>query len=75
MRVVGDIEGKQHQAARVQHIVEPQRFRTIAQTAAHGYAIQERGGALVRAIHGDYLNVVGLPVQALLDLVPSLLGH
>src|SRR3954452_14063867 len=45
------------------------------QERAGGYAIQERGAALVRAIHGDYLNVVGLPVQALLDLVPGLLGH
>ena len=35
---------------------------------AGGYAIQEQGAALVRAISGDYLNVVGLPVGALLDL-------
>jgi septum formation protein len=35
---------------------------------AGGYAIQEQGAALVRSISGDYLNVVGLPVGALLDL-------
>jgi len=35
---------------------------------AGGYAIQGRGGALVRRIMGDYLNVVGLPVGKLLDL-------
>jgi septum formation protein len=41
---------------------------------AGGYAIQGRGAALVARIEGDYSNVVGLPVSALLDLVPGLLG-
>jgi septum formation protein len=41
---------------------------------AGGYAIQGRGAALVEAIDGDYWNVVGLPVPALLELAPELLG-
>jgi septum formation protein len=40
---------------------------------AGGYAIQGAGGALVAAIEGDYLNVVGLPLARLLTLRPGLL--
>jgi septum formation protein len=40
---------------------------------AGGYAIQGRGAALVDSIEGDYLNVVGLPVGTLVDLLPSVL--
>ena len=43
------------------------------QGRAGGYAIQGRGAALVESVDGDYLNVVGLPVAKLLDLMPSLL--
>jgi septum formation protein len=41
---------------------------------AGGYAIQGKGAALVEEIEGDYWNVVGLPVPALLRLAPDLLG-
>lgn len=40
---------------------------------AGGYAIQGVGTVLVREIHGDYENVVGLPVAMLLDMCPELL--
>jgi septum formation protein len=40
---------------------------------AGGYAIQGAGAALVRAVCGDYENVVGLPLARLLDVYPELL--
>jgi septum formation protein len=40
---------------------------------AGAYAIQGKGAALVEEIEGDYWNVVGLPVAALLRMVPDLL--
>ena len=46
---------------------------------AGAYAIQGRGGALVRRVEGDYLNVVGLPasllVQLLADRFPGVYGY
>lgn len=39
---------------------------------AGGYAIQGRGAALVERIEGDYTCVVGLPVAALVGLLPGL---
>jgi septum formation protein len=45
---------------------------------AGAYAIQGRGAALVEAIDGDYLNVVGLPaallVRVLAERFPGVYG-
>jgi septum formation protein len=39
---------------------------------AGGYAIQEEGGSfMVERIDGDYLNVVGLPLERLKELIAS----
>jgi nucleoside triphosphate pyrophosphatase len=38
---------------------------------AGAYAVQGRGAALVRSIAGDYQNVVGLPVPALLEAMAA----
>jgi len=35
---------------------------------AGGYGIQSWGGAFVREIHGDWYNVVGLPIPLLIDM-------
>lgn len=39
---------------------------------AGGYTIQARGAALVEEVHGDFWNVVGLPVAELVRLRPAL---
>ena len=36
---------------------------------AGAYAIQEKGGAFVSKIEGDYFNVVGLPLRDLAELL------
>jgi septum formation protein len=41
---------------------------------AGGYAIQGAGAALIDSLDGEYENVVGLPVAALIDIYPRLLG-
>jgi septum formation protein len=42
------------------------------QGRAGGYAIQGEGGALVDRIAGDYLNVVGLPLDRLKQVLAAL---
>ena len=74
--------GREHAAVEATEV----RFRALGQRdldwylateewreRAGGYAIQGRGAALVEEIRGDYWNVVGLPVPALIRLDPELL--
>jgi septum formation protein len=42
---------------------------------AGAYAIQGLGSILIDRISGDFSNVVGLPVPALLELIPSLVSR
>ena len=42
---------------------------------AGAYAVQGRGAALVRAVRGDFQNVVGLPVPELLDAMAAAVDH
>ena len=73
-------EEVEHEVTRV--TFRPLTARDIAAYVASGewrdragaYAIQGKGAALVEEIEGDYWNVVGLPVAALLRLVPDLLS-
>jgi septum formation protein len=85
-RVVSGVCLIEDRSERCAAAVTTVNFRTMSSSAiewyldtgewqgrAGGYAIQGRGAALVESIEGDYLNVVGLPVATLLDLLPSLL--
>jgi septum formation protein len=84
--VVGGIALVDGSATVVEHEITRVTFRRVDAAAldwyvatgewrgrAGGYAIQGAGAALVQAIEGDYLNVVGLPLARLLDLRPELL--
>ena len=42
---------------------------------AGAYAVQGKGAALVKSVDGDYLNVVGLPLLKLLEILENDFGY
>jgi septum formation protein len=85
-RVMGGLAVREHGTERTDVAVTRVRFRELSEAdierylgsgewrdRAGGYAIQELGAMLVEEIEGDWFNVVGLPVPALLRLMPTLL--
>jgi septum formation protein len=84
--VMGGIALRERGEERTEVAVTRVRFRDLSEDdiarylasgewhdRAGGYAIQELGAILVEEIQGDWFNVVGLPVPALLRLAPNLL--
>ena len=84
--VMGGIALREHGQERTDLAVTRVRFRDLSEAdvaryldsgewhdRAGGYAIQELGAMLVEGIEGDWFNVVGLPVPALLRMMPDIL--
>jgi septum formation protein len=84
--VMSGLAFREHGEERTDVAVTRVRFRELAESdierylasgewrdRAGGYAIQELGAMLVEKIEGDYFNVVGLPVPALLRMAPDIL--
>ena len=85
--VVSGLAIRHDQRTELTHATTRVTFRNVAplldwylesrewEERAGAYAIQGRGAAFVTGIDGDYLNVVGLPVAALLDVWSGVLDQ
>ncbi|MGI9436155.1 MAG: Maf family protein [Geminicoccaceae bacterium] len=62
------VKFKRLASEQLMHYLDSQEW----QGKAGGYAIQGKAEAFVIAIHGSYSNVVGLPLQASVDLLKGL---
>ncbi len=64
VRIGQVIEAEQHQAVRVEHVVEAQRLGIIPRTAPHRHAVQEHAQRSVEASGTAVLNAAVLVLEA-----------
>jgi hypothetical protein len=65
VRIGQVIEAEQHQAVRVEHVVEAQRLGIIPRTAPHRHAVQEHAQRSVEASCAAILDPAALVLEAI----------
>jgi hypothetical protein len=64
VRVVADVEREEHLAARVQAVLEAQRFRKRPQAAAHRYAVQQHAQSSIETAGAAVIDAAMLVFEA-----------